>query len=189
MTNGVENSDETRKSNFIKNIIDEDLKNETHQKRVYTRFPPEPNGYLHIGHSKSICLNFGLANEYASLGYKANCNLRFDDTNPAKEKKEYIDAIQEDIEWLGYDFGKKPLFTSSYFETIYECALELIKLGKAFVCELNAEQMKEYRGNLKEPGKNSPFRDRSVEENLELFEKMRKGEVSEGEMTLSLIHI
>lgn len=184
MTNGLENSDETRKSNFIKNIIDEDIKNETHQKRVYTRFPPEPNGYLHIGHSKSICLNFGLANEYASLGYKTNCNLRFDDTNPAKEKKEYIDAIQEDIEWLGYDFGKKPLYTSSYFETIYECALELIKLGKAFVCELNAEQMKEYRGNLKEPGKNSPYRDRSVEENLELFEKMRKGEVSEGEMTL-----
>ncbi len=172
------------RSNFIKNIIDEDLKTSKHGNRVYTRFPPEPNGYLHIGHAKSICLNFGLAKEYGAKGLEAKCNLRFDDTNPVKEKKEYIDSIQEDVKWLGFDFGDQALYASSYFDKIYECAIELIKLGKAYVCELNAEQMREYRGSLKEPGKNSPFRDRSVDENLDLFMKMKNGEIDEGKMTL-----
>lgn len=177
-------AEETKKTNFIKHIIDEDLESGKNGKRVYTRFPPEPNGYLHIGHAKSICLNFGLAEEYSQKGAEARCNLRFDDTNPVKEKKEYIDSIQEDIKWLGFEYGEKPLFASSYFDTLYDCALELIKLGKAYVCELNAEQMREYRGNLKEPGKNSPFRERSVEESFSLFEQMKNGEVAEGSMTL-----
>lgn len=165
-------------SNFIRAIIDEDLAS-GNRSGVVTRFPPEPNGYLHIGHAKSICLNFGLARDYGG-----RCHLRFDDTNPEKEELEYIRSIKEDVRWLGFDWGEHEYYASDYFEQLYEFAVELIKQGKAYVCHLTNEEMREYRGTLTEPGKDSPYRDRSVEENLELFEKMRRGEFGEGECVL-----
>ena len=164
-------------SNFIHDIIDEELR-EGVNTRVQTRFPPEPNGYLHIGHAKAICIDFMTA-----LKYNGVCNLRLDDTNPAKEDLEYVESIKEDIEWLGFKWDQC-LFASSYFDFIYECAIKLIKDGKAFVCDLSADEMREYRGTLTEPGKNSPYRDRSVEENLDLFERMTKGEFKDGEKVL-----
>ena len=163
--------------NFIHSYIQDDLKGELN--KLYTRFPPEPNGYLHIGHAKSICLNFGLAKLYGG-----KCNLRFDDTNPTKEDTEYVDAIEEDVKWLGFDWEGEVRFASSYFDTFYDVAVKLIKEGKAFVCDLTAEEMKQYRGTLSEPGKNSPYRDRSVEENLDLFERMKNGEFEDGSHTL-----
>lgn len=166
-------------TNFIYQIVEKDLEQGTHGGKVVTRFPPEPNGFLHIGHAKSICLNFGTAQKYDGV-----CNLRFDDTNPEKESQEYIDAIVRDVEWLGFNWAGDIRYTSDYFDQLHAWAVHLIKEGKAFVCQLNAEQMREYRGNLTEPGKNSPYRDRSVEENLELFEKMRAGEFAEGEAAL-----
>ena len=165
-------------TNFIKAIIDEDLKSGRF-KKVHTRFPPEPNGYLHIGHAKSICLNFGLAEEYNGL-----CNLRFDDTNPLKEDQEYIDSIIEDVRWLGFDWGDRLFFASDYFEKMYEYAVQLIKKGKAYVDDLSAEQIREYRGTLTKPGIESPYRNRTVEENLDLFQRMRKGEFGDGEKVL-----
>lgn len=165
-------------SNFIRNIIDEDLASGKH-KAIVTRFPPEPNGYLHIGHAKSICLNFGIARDYGGT-----CHLRFDDTNPEKEEIEYIESIQEDVRWLGFDWGEHLYFASDYFEQLYNLAVELIKQGKAYVCELSADQIRQYRGTLTEPGKDSPYRNRSVEENLDLFERMRRGEFEEGSHVL-----
>ncbi len=170
---------ETGKSNFIKEIIREDLKNNKNDGVVAARFPPEPNGYLHIGHAKSICLNFGLAAEFSGT-----CNLRFDDTNPSKEETEYVDSIQEDVKWLGFDWEDRLFYASDYYEQLYDFAVLLIKKGKAYVCDLTADQMREYRGTLKLPGKESPFRNRSVEENLDLFHKMRNGEFKDGEKTL-----
>ncbi|HCO12153.1 MAG TPA: glutamine--tRNA ligase [Desulfonauticus sp.] len=167
-----------KKSNFIKQIIEKDLADGKH-KTIITRFPPEPNGYLHIGHAKSICLNFGLAEEY-----QGRCHLRFDDTNPEKESPEYVESIKEDVKWLGFDWGEHLYFASDYFEKFYNYALELIKKGKAYVCQLSPEEIREYRGTLTEPGKESPYRNRSVEENLELFEKMKNGEFEEGECVL-----
>lgn len=172
---GAEN---TRTHNFITQIIDEDLASGKH-KSVHTRFPPEPNGYLHIGHAKSICLNFGLAKEYQGL-----CNLRFDDTNPVKEDVEYVDSIKADVEWLGFKWEGEPRYASDYFDTLYGYAIELIKKGLAYVDELSPEEMREYRGTLTEPGKNSPYRDRTIEENLALFEKMKNGEFAEGKASL-----
>ena len=163
--------------NFIHSYIQEDLKGELN--KLHTRFPPEPNGYLHIGHAKSICLNFGLAKLYGG-----KCNLRFDDTNPTKEDNEYVEAIEEDVKWLGFDWEGEVRFASSYFDTFYDVAVKLIKEGKAFVCDLTAEEMKQYRGTLSEPGKNSPYRDRTVEENLDLFERMKNGEFEDGSHTL-----
>ena len=163
--------------NFIHSYIQEDLKGELN--KIHTRFPPEPNGYLHIGHAKSICLNFGLANLYGG-----KCNLRFDDTNPAKEDVEYVDSIREDVKWLGFDWEDRLFYASSYFQKYYEVALKLIKEGKAFVCDLKSEQMREYRGTLSTPGKESPYRSRSVEENLDLFERMKNGEFPDGSHTL-----
>lgn len=163
--------------NFIHTYIQEDLGENLN--KVHTRFPPEPNGYLHIGHAKSICLNFGLANLYGG-----QCNLRFDDTNPAKEDEEYIRSIKEDVQWLGFDWEDRLFFASSYFDKFYEIAVKLIKKGKAFVCDLNAEQMREYRGTLNAPGKESPYRNRSIEENLDLFERMKDGEFPDGAKTL-----
>ncbi len=160
---------------FIRAIIDEDTKSGKHGGRVGTRFPPEPNGYLHIGHAKSICLNFGVAATYGGT-----CNLRFDDTNPVKEDVEYVDSIQEDVRWLGFDWDDRLFYASDYFEKIYECAVKLIQDGKAYVDSLSAEQIRAYRGTLTEPGKESPYRNRSVEENLDLFERMRAGEFDEG---------
>src|SRR3712207_4466336 len=164
-------------SNFIRNIIIDDLESKKHD-TIITRFPPEPNGYLHIGHAKSICLNFGLAEEF-----KGNVNLRFDDTNPVKEDVEYVNSIKEDVKWLGFDWTNL-YFASNYFDEMYERAVLLIKKGKAFVCDLNAEQMREYRGSLTEPGKESPYRNRTVEENLDLFERMKNGEFKDGEKVL-----
>ncbi len=161
-------------SNFIHNIIDKDLETQKYGDKVYTRFPPEPNGYLHIGHAKSICLNFSTAEKYGG-----KCNLRYDDTNPIKEDVEYVDSIEEDVKWLGFQWDKR-LWASDYFDKMYEAAVELIKKGKAFVCDLNAEQIREYRGTLKEPGKESPYRNRSVEENLALFEEMKEGKYEDG---------
>ena len=164
--------------NFIEQIIDKDIE-EGHCSRVVTRFPPEPNGYLHIGHAKSILLNYGLAKEY-----NGQFNLRFDDTNPTKEKEEFVDSIKADVEWLGAKWHGDVLFASGYFDKMYEAAVKLIRKGKAYVCDLTAEQIREYRGTLTEPGKESPYRDRSVEENLELFEKMKNGEFADGEKVL-----
>ena len=177
-SNDEKPEDNVEPRNFVQQLIDQDLA-DGKTAEVHTRFPPEPNGYLHIGHAKSICLNSGLAREY-----KGKFNLRFDDTNPAKEEQEYVDAIMDDVRWLGADWEDRLCYASDYFETLYDWAVELIKAGKAFVCDLNAEQMREYRGSLTEPGKESPFRDRSVEENLELFEKMRAGEFTDGSKTL-----
>jgi len=170
---------ETGKSNFIKDIIKEDLKNNKNDGRVATRFPPEPNGYLHIGHAKSICLNFGIARDF-----NGTCNLRFDDTNPSKEETEYVDSIQEDVRWLGFDWGNRLFYASDYYEKLYGFAVDLIKKGKAYVCDLTAEQMREYRGTLTQPGKESPYRNRTVEENLDLFTGMRNGDFKDGEKTL-----
>ncbi len=164
---------------FIRTIIEEDIKSNKNEGRVHTRFPPEPNGYLHIGHAKSICLNFGLAAQYGGL-----CNLRFDDTNPIKEEAEYVESIKEDIKWLGFDWENRLYYASDYFEQLYEYALQLIKQGKAYVCDLSAEEIREYRGTLTEPGKDSPYRNRSVEENLDLFERMRAGEFEDGSRVL-----
>ena len=171
-------NEETLSKNFIEQIIDKDIE-EGHCKAVMTRFPPEPNGYLHIGHAKSILLNYGLAKEYGG-----KFNLRFDDTNPTKEKDEYVESIIADVKWLGADFEDRLYFASDYFDIMYESAVRLIKKGKAYVCDLSAEQIKEYRGTLTEPGKNSPYRDRSVEENLELFENMKNGMYADGEKVL-----
>jgi glutaminyl-tRNA synthetase len=165
--------------NFIRNVVIEDIKNGKHGGKVHTRFPPEPNGYLHIGHAKSICLNFGIAEEFAGL-----CNLRFDDTNPIKEEEEYIRSIQEDIKWLGFDWQDRLYYASDYFDQLYEWAIKLIKDGKAYVDDLNADQIREYRGTLTKPGKESPFRNRSIEENLYLFQQMKKGEFKNGEKVL-----
>ncbi|MFR1076081.1 MAG: glutamine--tRNA ligase/YqeY domain fusion protein [Romboutsia timonensis] len=170
-------SNETNSSNFIKNIVINDLETGKHDS-IITRFPPEPNGYLHIGHAKSICLNFGLAKEF-----NGKVNLRFDDTNPLKEDVEYVNSIKEDVKWLGFDWDNL-YFASDYFEEMYNRAVLLIKKGKAYVCDLTSEEMREYRGTLTEPGKESPYRNRSVEENLELFEKMKKGEIKDGEKVL-----
>ena len=161
--------------NFIRNIIVEDVKAKKNDGRVHTRFPPEPNGYLHIGHAKSICLNFSLAAEFGGL-----CNLRFDDTNPTKEDVEYVESIMADVRWLGFDWGDRLFYTSDYFDQLYEYACRLIKDGKAYVCSLSAEEIREYRGTLTKPGKDSPYRTRSVEENLSLFERMRAGEFEDG---------
>jgi glutaminyl-tRNA synthetase len=166
-------------SHFIRHIIAQDLAAGKNQERVHTRFPPEPNGYLHIGHAKSICLNFGLA-----LEFEGKCNLRFDDTNPSKEDVEYVDSIREDVRWLGFEWADREYYASDYFEQLYQYALRLIRAGKAFVCDLTADQIREYRGTLIEPGKNSPCRDRSVEENLDLFQRMRDGEFPDGSRTL-----
>lgn len=166
------------RANFITHIIDEDLASGKHD-NVYTRFPPEPNGYLHIGHAKSICLNFGIAEDYKGL-----CNLRFDDTNPVKEDVEYVDSIKEDVKWLGFEWEGEPRYASDYFDQLYGYAIELINKGLAYVDELSPDEMREYRGTLTEPGKNSPYRDRPIEENLALFEKMKNGEIEEGKMSL-----
>lgn len=169
---------ERREKNFIENEIDKDLASGRYS-HVQTRFPPEPNGYLHIGHAKSILLNYGLAEEYGGL-----FNLRYDDTNPTKEKWEFVESIRADVEWLGAKFDNRVFFASNYFETMYECAVKLIKKGKAFVCDLTAEQIREYRGDFNTPGKESPYRNRSVEENLKLFEEMREGKYADGEKVL-----
>jgi glutaminyl-tRNA synthetase len=172
--------DETTPSlHFIKEIIEDDLKTNKHDGRVHTRFPPEPNGYLHIGHAKSICINFGLAAKYKGL-----CNLRFDDTNPTKEEQEYIDSIKTDVKWLGFDWGDREYYASDYFEQLYEYAVKLIRDGKAYVDDSSAEEIKGSRGTLKEPGKESPYRNRSVEENLDLFQRMRAGEFLDGSRVL-----
>lgn len=164
--------------NFIHDIIEKDLETKKYGDKVCTRFPPEPNGYLHIGHAKSICLNFSTAAKYGG-----KCNLRYDDTNPVKEDVEYVDSIEEDVRWLGFQWDKR-LWASDYFDTMYEAAVELVKKGKAFVCDLNGDEIKEYRGTLKEPGKESPYRNRSVEENLRLFEEMKEGKYKDGEKVL-----
>ena len=166
-------------SDFIRTIIREDLKANKNDGRVHTRFPPEPNGYLHIGHAKSICLNFGLAAEFEGL-----CNLRFDDTNPSKEEVEYVKSIEEDVRWLGFDWDNRLYYASDYFEQLYEYAVQLIKMGKAYVCSLSADEIREYRGTLTEPGKDGPYRTRPVKENLELFERMRAGEFPDGSHVL-----
>ncbi|MEK7341168.1 MAG: glutamine--tRNA ligase/YqeY domain fusion protein [Candidatus Binatota bacterium] len=163
----------------MRNIVAEDLKVNRNDGRVHTRFPPEPNGYLHIGHAKSICLNFALAAEYGGL-----CNLRFDDTNPSKEDVEYVESIKSDVRWLGFDWGGREYYASDYFEQLYQYAVQLVRAGRAYVCDLGAGQIREYRGTLTEPGKDSPYRARSVEENLDLFQRMRAGEFPDGSRTL-----
>ena len=170
---------EPRPSHFIRDIILHDLETNKFGGRVHTRFPPEPNGYLHIGHAKSICLNFGLAAEFGG-----QCNLRFDDTNPCKEETEYVDSIMEDVRWLGFDWEDRLFYASDYFDQLYEWAVQLIKSGNAYVCDLTADQVREYRGTLTEPGRESPYRGRSVAENLDLFERMRAGEFPDGARTL-----
>ncbi|HOA72764.1 MAG TPA: glutamine--tRNA ligase/YqeY domain fusion protein [Phycisphaerae bacterium] len=176
---------EPKSRNFIEEIIDEDLRTGKWDGRVYTRFPPEPNGYLHIGHAKSICLNFGLAQQYKDKAPGgARCHLRFDDTNPVKEEQEYIDSIMEDVRWLGFDWGEHLYYASDYFDQLYAWAIQLIKDGKAYVCDLSVDEVREYRGTLTEPGKPSPYRDRSVAENLDLFERMKNGEFPDGARTL-----
>lgn len=173
-----ENAAAETASNFIHNIIDKDLEAQKYGDKVHTRFPPEPNGYLHIGHAKSICLNFTTAQKYGG-----KCNLRYDDTNPVKEDTEYVNSIEADVKWLGFEWENR-LWASDYFDEMYECAVKLIKDGKAYVCDLNADQIREYRGTLKEPGKESPYRNRTVEENLQLFEEMRQGKYADGEKVL-----
>jgi glutaminyl-tRNA synthetase len=174
----TEGAGEKTVSNFIHNIIDKDLENQTYGGRIYTRFPPEPNGYLHIGHAKSICLNFTTAQKY-----NGKCNLRFDDTNPVKEDTEYVESIEADVKWLGFQWDKL-LFASDYFDKMYECAVTLIKKGKAYVCDLSAEEIKRHRGTLTEPGKESPYRNRTIGENLELFDNMKDGIYPDGEKVL-----
>jgi glutaminyl-tRNA synthetase len=167
---------EVKPSNFIKARVEEDLKSDKYEGRVHTRFPPEPNGYLHIGHAKSICLNFGLANDFEG----GLCNLRFDDTNPIKEEEEYVKSIIEDVHWLGFDWGDRLYYASDYFDQLYDWAVQLMKAGKAYVDSMSADQIREYRGTLTQPGKESPYRDRTVEENLYLFQRMRNGEFEDG---------
>jgi glutaminyl-tRNA synthetase len=174
-------TDETKAPvDFIRKIIADDLESDKYQSRVHTRFPPEPNGYLHIGHAKSICLNFGVAIENKG----GLCNLRFDDTNPSKEEVEYVDSIREDVRWLGFDWDNREFYASDYFECLYQYALDLIKKDKAYVCDLNADQIREHRGTLTEPGQESPFRKRSIEENLNLFTRMQAGEFADGSRVL-----
>lgn len=168
-----------QKLDFVRQIVAEDCKSGKWEGRVVTRFPPEPNGYLHIGHAKSICLNFGIAAEFGG-----KCHLRFDDTNPEKEEQEYVDSIIEDVKWLGWDWGKNLFFSSDYFQQMYDWAVDLVKKGKAYVCDLTAEQIRDYRGTLTRPGKDSPYRNRGIEENLDLFERMREGEFGDGSKTL-----
>ncbi len=177
----TDKTNETEKTsvNFIKTIIEKDLQENKNNSRVHTRFPPEPNGYLHIGHAKSICLNFGLAKEYNGL-----CNLRFDDTNPTKEEEEYVQSIKEDIRWLGFDWEDREYYASNYFEQLYQYAVQLIKAGKAYVCDLPPAETREYRGTLTQSGKESPFRNRTIEENLDLLGRMRAGEFPDGARTL-----
>ncbi len=179
MTNQNPENASSVPSNFIRQIAAEDMQTGKFGGRLMTRFPPEPNGYLHIGHAKSICLNFGLADEFKGL-----CNFRFDDTNPSKEDIEYVESIMEDVHWLGFDWADRLYYASDYFERIYDHAVQLIKAGKAYVCDLNAEQIREYRGTLTAPGKESPFRNRPVEENLDLFGRMRAGEFEDGSRVL-----
>jgi glutaminyl-tRNA synthetase len=179
---GPDTDDESRREgakDFIRAIIAEDQRTGRYQGRVHTRFPPEPNGYLHIGHAKSICLNFGVAAQFGGL-----CNLRFDDTNPAKEEQRYVDSIKEDIRWLGFDWGQREYYASDYYEQLYEYALQLVRQGKAYVCDLSAEETREQRGSLTEPGQESPYRNRSAQENLELFQRMRAGEFPDGSRVL-----
>lgn len=178
MNEEIASESEKISSNFIQNIIDKDLEEGVYGNRVHTRFPPEPNGYLHIGHAKAICLNFGLAEKY-----NGKCNLRFDDTNPIKEDVEYVESIKEDVKWLGFQWDEL-CYASDYFEKMYDCAIRLIKKGKAFVDDLSAEEIKTLRGTLTMPGKNSPYRDRTIEENLDLFERMKNGEFKDGEKVL-----
>ncbi|MGR3317204.1 MAG: glutamine--tRNA ligase/YqeY domain fusion protein [Candidatus Anammoxibacter sp.] len=186
MTNSKKNNSEVESTstspapNFVKSIIRDDIESKKFSNEIHTRFPPEPNGFLHIGHAKSICLNFGIANEFNG----AKCNLRFDDTNPSREEEKYVESIKKDIKWLGFDWEGRLFFASDYFDQLYAYAVKLIKKGKAYVCDLTPEQTSEHRGTLKEPGKNSPYRDRTVEENLELLERMRSGEFTDGSRTL-----
>ena len=175
----MENNEKTASLDFVRSIVDGDIKAGKNGGRVHTRFPPEPNGYLHIGHAKSICLNFGIAAEFSGL-----CNLRFDDTNPVKEEAEYVQSIEEDVRWLGWDWEDRLYFASDYFQQMYDWAVELIKKGNAYVCDLTADQTRQYRGSLTEQGKNSPFRERGVEENLDLFARMKNGEFEDGSRTL-----
>ena len=175
----MEEKESEKHLDFIRTHITEDVTNKKNEGRVHTRFPPEPNGYLHLGHAKSICLNFGIAKEFNGL-----CNLRLDDTNPSAEKVEYAEAIQRDVKWLGFDWEERLFHASDYFDQLYQWAIQLITEGKAFVCDLAFEDMRKYRGTLTDPGQNSPFRDRSVEENLDLFERMKEGEFEEGTKTL-----
>src|SRR5262245_41929903 len=180
MSNTEPTPAETSPKDFVRQVIDQDLQAGKNGGRVITRFPPEPNGYLHIGHAKSICLNFGIATEYPS----ARCHLRFDDTNPTREDVEYVDSIQEDVRWLGFTWGDHKYYASDYFEKFYEYALQLIRIGKAFVCDLTFEEIQQYRGAPSAPGKESPYRNRSVEENLDLFARMRAGEFPDGARVL-----
>ena len=173
------NGELPERKNFVRDIIDDDLKSNKFGGKVHTRFPPEPNGYLHIGHAKSICLNFGLAKDYNGF-----CNLRFDDTNPTKEEQEYVESIKQDVRWLGFDWQERLYYASDYFEQLHEYAVRLIKKGKAYVCDLSADEIREYRGTLTQPGKESPYRNRTVEENLDLFTRMRSGEFPNGSRTL-----
>ncbi|MHC4789012.1 MAG: glutamine--tRNA ligase/YqeY domain fusion protein, partial [Planctomycetota bacterium] len=178
---GADNeSGEAARSDFIRQVIAEDVAAGKNEGRVHTRFPPEPNGYLHIGHAKSICLNFGVAAEYEG----GLCNLRFDDTNPTAEEAEYVEAIKEDVRWLGFDWEEREYYASDYFEQLYGYAVQLIEAGKAYVCDLTPEQVRDYRGTPTRPGRDSPYRDRSVEESLDLFERMRAGEFEDGSRTL-----
>ena len=172
-------SEDLKPTNFIREIIDEDLKIGKNDSRIHTRFPPEPNGYLHIGHAKSICVNFGIAKDY-----NGKCNLRFDDTNPVKEENEYVKSIIEDVDWLGFDWKNGPLFASDYFDEMFQLAIKLINKGKAYVDDQSGDEIRETRGTLSEPGKESPFRNRTVEENLDLFQKMKDGEFGNGEKVL-----
>lgn len=175
----------TKPLDFIRAMVADDLRTGRHGGRVITRFPPEPNGYLHIGHAKSICLNFGIPREFkdqAAAG--ARCHLRFDDTNPTTEEQEYIDAIKHDIRWLGFDWGEHEYYASDYFEQLYEWAVQLIRAGKAYVCDLSAEEISRTRGTLTQPGTPSPHRDRAPQENLDLFDRMRKGEFPDGSRVL-----
>jgi len=167
----MEQGNSSLPSDFIRDIIDEDLRTGKHQGHVATRFPPEPNGYLHIGHAKSVCLNFGIAAQYGGA-----CNLRLDDTDPSGESKEYVDSIVRDVKWLGFDWEDRLYYASDYYEKLYLYALQLIREGKAYICSLSAEEIREYRGALTKPGKESPYRNRTVEENLDLFQRMRAGE-------------
>lgn len=176
----MSSEEKTTPTNFIRHIINGDLESNKHGGRIATRFPPEPNGYLHIGHAKSICLNFGIAVDYPN----ASCNMRFDDTNPSKEEMDYVNSILEDVRWLGFEWKGDVKYTSDYFDKIYDYAIELINKGKAYVCDLSADEMREARGTLTSPGTNSPYRDRSVEENLDLFQRMRDGEFKDGEHVL-----
>lgn len=179
MSDTDNNTQRTPRSDFIRDIITSDLETGKNDGRVHTRFPPEPNGYLHIGHAKSICLNFGIAQEFSGL-----CNIRFDDTNPSKEESEYVESIKQDIRWLGFDWGEREYYASDYFEQLYQWAIELIEKGKAYVCDLTGEQVSKTRGTLTTPGQNSPYRNRTVEENLDLFKRMRAGEFADGSKTL-----